>query len=196
MRVTFWGVRGTFPATGAAFARYGGDTMCIEVECAGARVILDAGSGLRALGASLMRRARAIARAHRAEPSASRPHYGPAPFRAVLAQGCAVSPPRGGGKCGWRRWRRIVLGCAAALISAGPRRAASGDRAAPSTALARSQKARRACASRRWRSRTRAPARPFRRGRRAQAGLRHRSRAWRCGGGCAVGGRPSQALIC
>ncbi len=53
MRVTFWGVRGTFPAGGAAFARYGGDTMCIEVECAGARVILDAGSGLRALGAKL-----------------------------------------------------------------------------------------------------------------------------------------------
>ena len=53
MRVTFWGVRGTFPATGAAFARYGGDTMCIEVEAAGARLILDAGSGLRALGAKL-----------------------------------------------------------------------------------------------------------------------------------------------
>jgi phosphoribosyl 1,2-cyclic phosphodiesterase len=53
MRVTFWGVRGTFPAAGAAFARYGGDTMCIEVECAGARLILDAGSGLRALGAKL-----------------------------------------------------------------------------------------------------------------------------------------------
>jgi len=53
MRVTFWGVRGTFPATDAQFSRYGGDTMCIEVECAGARVILDAGSGLRALGAKL-----------------------------------------------------------------------------------------------------------------------------------------------
>ncbi len=53
MRVTFWGVRGTFPATGADFARYGGDTMCIEVECAGERLILDAGSGLRALGAKL-----------------------------------------------------------------------------------------------------------------------------------------------
>lgn len=53
MRVTFWGVRGTFPATGASFARYGGDTMCIEVECAGGRLILDAGSGLRALGAKL-----------------------------------------------------------------------------------------------------------------------------------------------
>jgi phosphoribosyl 1,2-cyclic phosphodiesterase len=53
MRVTFWGVRGTFPATGAAFARYGGDTMCIEVECGATRIVLDAGSGLRALGAQL-----------------------------------------------------------------------------------------------------------------------------------------------
>lgn len=54
MRVTFWGVRGTFPATGAAFARYGGDTMCVEVECGATRVVLDAGSGLRALGARLV----------------------------------------------------------------------------------------------------------------------------------------------
>jgi phosphoribosyl 1,2-cyclic phosphodiesterase len=53
MRVTFWGVRGTFPATGATFARYGGDTMCVEVECGATRVVLDAGSGLRALGAHL-----------------------------------------------------------------------------------------------------------------------------------------------
>lgn len=53
MRVTFWGVRGTFPAAGAAFARYGGDTMCVEVKCAGTRIILDAGSGLKGLGAKL-----------------------------------------------------------------------------------------------------------------------------------------------
>lgn len=53
MRVTFWGVRGTCPAAGAAFARYGGDTMCIEVECGDTRLILDAGSGMRALGARL-----------------------------------------------------------------------------------------------------------------------------------------------
>ncbi|HVY88437.1 MAG TPA: MBL fold metallo-hydrolase, partial [Hyphomonadaceae bacterium] len=54
MRVTFWGVRGTFPATGAKFVRYGGDTMCIEVKCGRERLILDAGSGLRGLGESLM----------------------------------------------------------------------------------------------------------------------------------------------
>lgn len=53
MRVTFWGVRGTFPATGAAFQRYGGDTMCVEIEGDGVRVILDAGSGLRAVGDKL-----------------------------------------------------------------------------------------------------------------------------------------------
>jgi phosphoribosyl 1,2-cyclic phosphodiesterase len=53
MRVTFWGARGTFPAPGHEFARYGGDTMCIEVEADSARLILDAGSGLRALGARL-----------------------------------------------------------------------------------------------------------------------------------------------
>jgi phosphoribosyl 1,2-cyclic phosphodiesterase len=53
MRVTFWGVRGTFPAVGAEYARYGGDTMCVEVECGETRLILDAGTGLRALGAAL-----------------------------------------------------------------------------------------------------------------------------------------------
>lgn len=53
MRVTFWGVRGTHPATGAQFARFGGDTMCVEVTCDDARIVLDAGSGLRALGTAI-----------------------------------------------------------------------------------------------------------------------------------------------
>lgn len=54
MRVTFWGVRGTFPVTGAV--RYGGDTMCIGVEVGDALIVLDAGSGLRALGQMLAAR--------------------------------------------------------------------------------------------------------------------------------------------
>jgi len=58
MQVKFWGVRGTFPATGPAFTRYGGDTMCIEVRCGDTRLILDAGSGLRALGADLVKDSR------------------------------------------------------------------------------------------------------------------------------------------
>lgn len=53
MKVTFWGVRGTFPATGERFVRYGGDTMCIEVDCGGQSIILDAGTGLRMLGEKL-----------------------------------------------------------------------------------------------------------------------------------------------
>jgi phosphoribosyl 1,2-cyclic phosphodiesterase len=61
MRVTFWGVRGTSPAAGASFARYGGDTMCIGVECGETLVILDAGSGLRALGSELSARNTALA---------------------------------------------------------------------------------------------------------------------------------------
>jgi phosphoribosyl 1,2-cyclic phosphodiesterase len=63
MRVKFWGGRGTFPATGQRFVRYGGDTMCIEVMCGDTRLILDAGSGLRALGDHLVK-AEEPARAH------------------------------------------------------------------------------------------------------------------------------------
>jgi phosphoribosyl 1,2-cyclic phosphodiesterase len=60
MKVTFWGVRGTFPATGERFLRYGGDTMCIEVDCGGQSIILDAGTGLRMLGEKLQKRPGAI----------------------------------------------------------------------------------------------------------------------------------------
>jgi phosphoribosyl 1,2-cyclic phosphodiesterase len=56
MRVTFWGVRGTCPATGAAYDRYGGDTMCIEITAGSTRLILDAGTGLRGLGEQLSAR--------------------------------------------------------------------------------------------------------------------------------------------
>ncbi len=50
MQVTFWGVRGTFPVSGPDFVRYGGETMCVSVESGDGQVILDAGTGLRALG--------------------------------------------------------------------------------------------------------------------------------------------------
>ena len=51
--VRFWGVRGTVPCPGAETLRYGGNTACLEVMCGNRRLILDAGTGLRALGASL-----------------------------------------------------------------------------------------------------------------------------------------------
>ena len=53
MQVRFWGVRGTVPCPGPDTLRYGGNTACVEVMCGDQRLILDAGTGLRALGASL-----------------------------------------------------------------------------------------------------------------------------------------------
>jgi phosphoribosyl 1,2-cyclic phosphodiesterase len=55
-RATFWGTRGSIPTPGASTVRYGGNTACIAI--AGRddqRVILDAGSGIRALGQALTR---------------------------------------------------------------------------------------------------------------------------------------------
>lgn len=49
----FWGVRGTIACPGPEFMRYGGNTSCIEVRCGKRLIILDAGTGLRPLGAVL-----------------------------------------------------------------------------------------------------------------------------------------------
>jgi phosphoribosyl 1,2-cyclic phosphodiesterase len=49
LRVTFCGVRGSTPAPGHRFARYGGNTSCVAVTPAGAdlpTLVLDAGTGL------------------------------------------------------------------------------------------------------------------------------------------------------
>jgi len=56
MRIKFWGVRGSTPTPERRNSRYGGNTPCIEVRLAnGTLIILDCGSGLRALGKSLLR---------------------------------------------------------------------------------------------------------------------------------------------
>ncbi len=55
MRVTFWGVRGSCPTPGPKTVRYGGNTSCIEVRLAdGTVLIVDAGTGIRALGKRLL----------------------------------------------------------------------------------------------------------------------------------------------
>jgi phosphoribosyl 1,2-cyclic phosphodiesterase len=52
--VTFWGTRGSIPTPGPATARYGGNTPCVAVEGSGGQlVVLDAGTGIRALGLEL-----------------------------------------------------------------------------------------------------------------------------------------------
>lgn len=53
MHVRFWGTRGSIAVSGIRFTRTGGCTSCVEVEHDGARLILDGGTGLRALGEDL-----------------------------------------------------------------------------------------------------------------------------------------------
>ena len=54
--MTFWGVRGSIACPGERYAQIGGNTSCVEVEAGGRTVVLDAGTGLRELGVSLMKR--------------------------------------------------------------------------------------------------------------------------------------------
>jgi phosphoribosyl 1,2-cyclic phosphodiesterase/ActR/RegA family two-component response regulator len=49
----FWGVRGSIPTPGPETSHYGGNTSCVEVRIGGELIILDAGSGLRAMGVQL-----------------------------------------------------------------------------------------------------------------------------------------------
>ena len=58
MRVTFWGVRGSFPVPGPDTVRFGGNTPCVEVQANGHTIILDAGTGIVRLGNDLLRRAK------------------------------------------------------------------------------------------------------------------------------------------
>lgn len=50
----FWGVRGSVPTPGLATAKVGGNTACVELQAAGRRILFDAGTGMRAFGASLL----------------------------------------------------------------------------------------------------------------------------------------------
>lgn len=52
MRITLWGTRGSLPSAGPETVRYGGNTACVEVRGEdGTLVVLDAGTGIRRLGA-------------------------------------------------------------------------------------------------------------------------------------------------
>jgi phosphoribosyl 1,2-cyclic phosphodiesterase len=54
MALTVWGARGMAPCPEPALAGYGGHTACIELRIGENLLILDAGSGLRPLGAALL----------------------------------------------------------------------------------------------------------------------------------------------
>jgi phosphoribosyl 1,2-cyclic phosphodiesterase len=54
MLVKIWGCRGSLATPGHETLRYGGNTTCVEVESDdGTRIVLDAGTGIRALGRKL-----------------------------------------------------------------------------------------------------------------------------------------------
>jgi phosphoribosyl 1,2-cyclic phosphodiesterase len=56
MKVKFWGVRGSIPCPGPKTVKYGGNTTCIEIRASSDRLfIVDAGTGIRALGEQLLR---------------------------------------------------------------------------------------------------------------------------------------------
>lgn len=54
--VRFWGVRGSIACASPDHVVYGGNTSCVEIDVAGQVLILDAGTGIRFLGQSLMKR--------------------------------------------------------------------------------------------------------------------------------------------
>ncbi|MFH1570402.1 MAG: MBL fold metallo-hydrolase [Gemmatimonadota bacterium] len=56
MKVTFWGVRGSFPVSLPDSVRYGGNTPCVEVVAGSTTIIIDAGTGIRAAGQDLLER--------------------------------------------------------------------------------------------------------------------------------------------
>ena len=56
MRLKIWGCRGSVPTPGGQTVRYGGNTSCVEVSLDGTTLVLDAGTGIRGLGAELLAR--------------------------------------------------------------------------------------------------------------------------------------------
>ena len=49
-----WGARGSMPASGTRFSRYGGETSSVEVRAGERTVVIDAGSGAVAMGEALL----------------------------------------------------------------------------------------------------------------------------------------------
>ena len=50
LSVCFWGVRGSIPCPGHTTVEYGGNTSCLEIRAGDRLIIVDLGTGVRALG--------------------------------------------------------------------------------------------------------------------------------------------------
>ncbi|MCR6632010.1 MAG: MBL fold metallo-hydrolase [Magnetospirillum sp.] len=57
-KVKFWGVRGSIACPSPDHMVYGGNTSCVEISVGNQVFILDAGTGIRALGRELLRQGR------------------------------------------------------------------------------------------------------------------------------------------
>jgi phosphoribosyl 1,2-cyclic phosphodiesterase len=55
LTLKFWGTRGSIPSPGSQTQKYGGNTPCTELRVGDMLMIIDAGSGIRELGNSLMK---------------------------------------------------------------------------------------------------------------------------------------------
>jgi phosphoribosyl 1,2-cyclic phosphodiesterase len=53
MKVTFWGVRGSYPQCKAAYEAIGGHTSCVGLEVGGQYILFDAGTGIIDAGADI-----------------------------------------------------------------------------------------------------------------------------------------------
>ena len=51
----FWGTRGSCPVSGKEYAKFGGNTSCLELRYDDAHFIIDAGTGIRPLGEELLK---------------------------------------------------------------------------------------------------------------------------------------------
>ena len=94
LKVRFWGVRGSISCSGAEYARYGGNTSCLEVTAGGRRLIFDAGTGIRPLGARTGAPGADRYR-HLFHAYPPRPHLGPHLLRAAVRQGQFGAPVGG-----------------------------------------------------------------------------------------------------
>jgi len=55
IKVTFWGVRGSYPQCGTSFTKVGGHTSCISLEGDGQFLIFDAGTGIIGAGDEILK---------------------------------------------------------------------------------------------------------------------------------------------
>ncbi len=74
--VTFYGVRGSCPCSGDRYRRYGGNTSCLLIDIEGDEpLIVDLGTGLRALGDVLLEETRALGAPLRATALLTHLHF-------------------------------------------------------------------------------------------------------------------------